>query len=63
MVTGVRVPSVQRFTRRTDQTDYDLDSLDPNLPLRYAVQGLYGTDPSQETCPKPCRLHGSLSAT
>ena len=33
------------------QIDHDLDHPDPNLPFRGAVQGLYSTDPTQETCP------------
>ena len=44
-------------TRRTDQMDHDLDPIDPNLPLCDAVQDLYSTDPTQEPCPRSCRLY------
>ena len=37
-------------TDQIDQTDYDLDHLDPSLPLWDAVQDPYSTDPINETC-------------
>ena len=51
------------YAPRTDQTDHDLDHLDPNLPVWRAVQDLYRTDPIQETRARPCRLFGSHAAT
>ena len=42
----------------TRQTDPDLDHPDPNLPLIDYVRDLYSTDPTQETCPRSCRLYG-----
>ena len=46
-----------------DQIDDDLDNLDPNLPLWDVVQDLHSTGPTQETCPRSCRLYGSHPAT
>ena len=45
------------------RTDHDLDHLVPNMPLRDVVQDLYSTDPTQEACPRSCRLYGSHPAT
>ena len=50
MVTWSKVVSIT-LAGQIDQTDHDLDDLDPNLPPRDAVQDLYGTDPTQEICP------------
>ena len=45
-----------------DQTDHDLDHLDPNLSLWNVVQHLCGTDPtkkiSAKICPRSCRVPG-----
>ena len=57
---SVCVLHIQPFTRWTDHT---LDHVDPSLPLWDVVQDLYSTDPSQETCPRSCRLYGSHAAT
>ena len=46
-----------------DQIDHDLDNLDPNLPLWHVVQDLCSIDPTQEACPRSCRLYGFHSAT
>ena len=40
-----------------------IDHLDPNLPSLCAVQDLYGTDPTQKTCPRSCRFYDSRPAT
>ena len=45
-----------------DHTDH-LDHLAPNLPLWYVMKDLYTTDPTQEVCPRLCRLHGYHPAT
>ena len=46
-----------------DQIDHNLDNLDPNLPLWHVVQDLCSIDPTQEACPRSCRLYGFHSAT
>ena len=42
-----------------------LDHLDFSPPLRNVVQDLYtrSTDPTEEACPRSCRIHGSHPAT
>ena len=45
------------------QTDYRLDPVDLNLPLRNVVQDLYSTDSTQETWPRSCRLYSSHPET
>ena len=49
--------------RQIHQIDQDLDHLDIHLPLWDVVRDLYTTDPTQETCPRSCRLCGSRPAT
>ena len=49
-----------------DQIYHDLDNLDPNLPLGYVVQDLYGTYvpyPTQEAYPRSCGLYRPHRAT
>ena len=43
-------------TDKIDQTD-QIYRLDPNLPIRNVVQDPSRTHPTQETCPRSCRLH------
>ena len=40
--------------RQIDPIDHDLDHVDPAYlaVIRHVVQDLYGTDPTQETCPR-----------
>lgn len=40
------------MTRRSDQTDHDLDRLHPTLPLGDAAQNLYSINLAQESCPR-----------
>ena len=40
-----------------------LDNLDLNLPLGDVVNDLYGTDPTQERCPRSSRFYGFHPAT
>lgn len=35
-----------------------VNNMDPNRPMRHAVQNLFGADPTQETSPRSCRLYG-----
>ena len=46
-----------------DQIEHDLHHLYPNLPLQDAVRDAYSTHPTQESCPRSCRLYGSRPAT
>ena len=49
---------------RAGQIDHDLVHLDPRLPLRCCAGSAYsGTNPTQDTCARSCRLYGSHPAT
>ena len=43
----------------TRRTEHDICHLDPNLPRRAVVRDMYGTDPTQETYARSCRLYDS----
>ena len=58
-----QIDQIDHDVDQIDQIDHDLDHLDPNLPLGDVVQDLYGTDPTQETCARSCRLYSSHPAT
>ena len=63
---------LKTFTCRTDEIhgihptrmrQIFLDHLDPGLLLSDVVHDLYGTDPTNETCPESCRLYASHAVT
>ena len=56
--TGTDLLLLVCFTRRIDH-DLPVDHVDPNLPLWDVVQDLRNTDPTQESCPRSCRLYCS----
>ena len=49
----------------TIYVDHDLDHLDPKLPSLwyYLVQDMCSAYPTQDTCPRWCKLYGSHAAT